>query len=830
LGIAAPYSQGGNERAKSLIALLDISSSVTEKQGDELLTSARRIADRLGVSIGIVPFAGGVVPQAVKLGIGDSYRSIRQAWQGLNSGVSDLEKALSGRAIKQAPAILLLSDGYESRGSARRAADDLADKPIFPIASQGEDSQTKLSISQLYAPRVAPLGRSVQIKTSVSNSTNRSIDARLEIRHGGGIILERKLSVSPGGDETISAESNHSLEGLHPVLAELSWSDDEGAHTVKRTTWVTNEKRDRVLLMSGAIEDERFLAEALKGGSYQLRSFVGGGVAERLAEIGELADYRSVVLNNIPLRLIPESIVSKLGAFVHSGGGLVVVGGSSSYGLGGYIGSRLEALLPVKLLPPQPEKKRLTIAVQLVVDKSRSMATDNRLEFAKLAASEVVRNLKDDDLLGVIGFDEVPFIALPISRVASVRDSAISRISRLFPTSRTNLFPALDEARRSLASAMAGRKHVIVLTDGKLPDPGPHYFELLRQMRFIGTTVSTIMVGNEVDDGFLARMAEQGGGAFYQTSDPSNLPKVFLSDVKVASGEGTLREESDMSVRPGPDRLVSTEISVQLQTYPTLRGFVQTLERESADTELLVRDSAGMHPLLASWSVGLGRVIGFTSDFSGRWTPNWVRWERVQQFWSDLVESSHRRDAGKASEATEFDLRSWVEGGEVLVDLSVFADLGDRSVRGEVVKPDGERLKVDFVGDKPGHYIGRIQGALAGAYRGRIVLEASEASAVGVAERRIELPEVGWELDGGLFGERPHREADYVLLSDLARRTGGRVLNLGQDDINGADEELGALERKLVKPRQAIGYQHLLLALGLGAYLIGILGLAGKIR
>lgn len=821
LSVAAPYTPGANQRVSTLVALLDISSSITETQGDALLNSAREIGDKLAVSIAIAPFAGGVVPRAVKLSSDASYREIRQAWQGLDSGVSDLEKALASRALKESPALLLLSDGYESRGSARRAAQDLTGKPIFPVISQGEDSQTKLSISQLYAPRVAPLGRSVQIKVSLSNSDNIATDATLEIRHGRGLILERKLTLAAGVDTTVSAESDVKLEGLHPVEAKIKWSDKEGEHTVTRSTWVANERRDRVLLLSGALEDERFIAEALNGESYQLRSFVGANIADKVAEIGELSAYRSVVLNNLPLRLLLETILTGLNLFVKSGGGLVVVGGISSYGLGGYIGSKLEPILPVKLLPPQPEKKRLTIAVQLVVDKSRSMATDNRLEFAKLAAAEVVRNLKDDDLLGVIGFDEVPFIALPIARVASVRDSAISRISRLFPTSRTNLFPALDEARRGLSSAMAGRKHVIVLTDGKLPDPGPHYFELLRQMRFIGTTVSTIMVGNEVDDGFLARMAEQGGGAFYQTNDPSNLPKVFLSDVKVASGEGSLREEAEMSVRPGPDKLVSTEVSAQLQSYPSLRGFVQTLERESAETELLVRDSGGTHPLLASWNVGLGRVIGFTSDFSGRWTPNWVRWERARQFWSDLVESSHRRDSGAVSEASEFDLRSWVDGGEVLVDLSVFADLGDRSVRGEVVKPDGERVSVDFVADKPGHYLGRIQGALAGAYRGRIVVLGA-AEGVGSNIGRIELPEVGWELDGVQFGERPHREVEYGLLSDLARITGGRVLTTGGQDSDGA---LRVLDRSLVTRGQGVGYQHLLLVLGLVVFLGGVLGL-----
>jgi uncharacterized membrane protein len=532
---------------------------------------------------------------------------------------------------------------------------------------------------------------------------------------------------------------------------------------------MAGERREKVLLISGSPDDDRFLSQILKSQTYQLRSTLAGDSTDKSERL-VASDYETIVLNNVAVDRIPTPIVKALPSYVKAGGGLVVVGGASSYGLGGYIGSSIEELLPVKLLPPQPEKKRLTIAVQLVVDKSRSMATDSRLEFAKSAAAEVVRNLKDDDFIGVIGFDEVPFIALPVSRLSQVRDSAISRISRLFPTSRTNLFPALDEARRGLLATPAGRKHVIVLTDGKLPDPGAHYFDILKQMRFVGITVSTIMVGNEVDDGFLAQMAQAGGGAFYQTDDPTNLPKVFLSDVKVASGERTLREDSEQSVRPGPDPIISTSI----QSYPSLRGFVQTGEIERAQTELLVRDSAGLHPLLASWNIGGGRVIAFTSDANGRWSSNWIRWERIQEFWSEIIESSRRADSNSNHKRIEFDLRTWVEGGTCVVDVALFSDIGRRSFYGEVTTPDGSTQSVEFVAEKPGHYRGRLARITAGTYRARLKLGADVAKdKPGVND--TQLPEVAWEIDGAQFGEQPHRRPDIGFLSDLAESSGGVV-------------------------------------------------------
>lgn len=803
LALAEPY-RSEHRPLGVVTAILDVSGSITEPQGEELLSKARALARELSAELSVVPFAGLVVPRAVKVTDADSFGSLRASWQRLDTGRSDLANALGGRAAALAPFALLLTDGYETVGSVRDTLERSSQRPIFPLSSVGEESTTALTIAQLYAPRSVPAQRSAEIRTTLSNQGAAPISAELEIRHADTVVVQKSVVVQPGVDLSVLAQSDPQREGLHPIQARLSWRDSEGQHTVTRTTWISGEKREKVLLLSGSAEDDRFLSQVLKSQAYQLRSVV----AESTQNSAPLAasDYESVVLNNVAVNRIPDALRSELQSYVRGGGGVVVVGGATSYGLGGYIGSSLEELLPVKLLPPQPEKKRLTVAVQLVVDKSRSMATDNRLEFAKAAAGEVVRNLKDDDYIGVIGFDEVPFIALPVSRLSQVRDSAISRISRLFPTSRTNLFPALDEARRGLAATPAGRKHVIVLTDGKLPDPGPYYFDLIRQMRFVGITVSTVMVGSDADDGFLAQMAQAGGGAFYQTNDPANLPKVFLSDVKVASGERTLREEVEMSVRPGPDPIVSTTI----QSYPALRGFVQTAEREKAQTELLVRDAEGTHPLLASWNIGAGRVVAFTSDANGRWSSNWMRWERIQEFWSDIVDASRRRDTESMPARVEFDLRAWVEASEVVVDVALFADIGRQTIRGDVTRPDGTKASVEFVAEKPGHFTARLANATAGTYRATVTLGSTPRS--GSKKVSQELPEVAWEIDASQFGERPHRQPDRALLGVIARATGGVV--------DPTSEDLRALMRQEGDKRF---YTHELLVAALGLLVLELL-------
>jgi hypothetical protein len=339
-----------------------------------------------------------------------------------------------------------------------------------------------------------------------------------------------------------------------------------------------------------------------------------------------------------------------------------------------------------------------------------------------------------------------------------VRDIAADRIGRLFPRNKTNLFPALDEARNGLTRVTAGRKHVIVLTDGKLPDAGEYYFELIRQMRTLGITVSTVLIGSDHDQGFLAEMARVGGGSHYQTDDPSNLPRIFLSDVKVASGEQTLKETTDLIVRVGPSGVVST----QLSGFPSVRGFVQTLAREAADTELVTVEEDKAYPILASWNVGKGRSVAFTSDANGRWSSNWMRWESINEFWSDILESVIPK-GGKRTSGIPFDMRSWLEGGELVVDLSIFQEIGASKISAVINTPLGEERALDFRPESPGHYRARLDRPTAGTYK--------VATKIGDAQ----LPPVAWTLSGELFGEQRYRKPNLQLLEQIASHTHGKV-------------------------------------------------------
>lgn len=787
--LAQPYVSK-QEPSRSLPALLDISSSVAEGQGDAMLERAASIASALGVPLTVFPFSRHVA--ASGLSSGTSFTDARNGAERLDTGASDLGAAVREASALSSPVVLLLSDGYETAGSAASALSSAGAAKIFPLTSPGESAQGSLSISHLYVPLTVKAKKSAEVRATVTSASREPLEAQLVVKHGERVIRSQQLRVQPGEDVLVTAQTDPALEGLNMVTATLTWRDGDGPHSVTRTSWLSSERRSRVLLLSGTLDDDRYLTQILKNQAYELEArVVQGG-----APIRELpAQFRVVILNNVAAAALPRAFMDALPNYVREGGGLIMIGGNRSFGLGGYIGSPVEDVLPVTLVPPHTEKKRINVAVQLVIDKSRSMSEDSRLEFAKAAAREVVDTLKDDDFIGVIGFEEVAFIALPISRVGDVRPIASDRISRLFPTNRTNLYPALEEGRRGLSRVSAGRKHLIVLTDGQIPDQGPFYFNLIHQMRLLGITVSTVLVGADAPDAFLVEMANQGGGSFYQTNDPRNLPRIFLSDIKVATGERTLKEEPEIPVLVGPDGVRST----QLNSFPPLRGFVETLSRRGAFTELLVSEEQKRYPLLASWKVGQGRAVAFTSDANGRWSAPWLRWSGIEEFWSDVVESAQPGPLEKPL-STQFDLRTWVEGGDLVIDLSLFDEPRVGAVTAAVVLPSGESRDVAFSPKQKGHYQARLPGASAGTYRATVSLAAQR------------LPDVAWTLSGEIFGEQQHRAPNLPLLQSIASRTGGKV--------NPSPEDLRPLMTQALEKRDLA---HLFLLAALALFLAELL-------
>jgi Ca-activated chloride channel family protein len=754
LALLSPGWSKQSEIAEAHV-VVDISESVDSGVGEELLKRAYELtagARRTTIYFGE---RTGAVSEDTR-----GYLALRRAHEGVNVGKSSLEAGLSATAAHHTP-LFLVSDGWENVGSVERILPLLksAQVQVYPIVPSEQSAERGIfAVTTLTAPLVAPAAKSVRITTVIKNTTPNLQRGQLTILHGDKELTTSKVTVEPGKELLIEVQSDPSAEGIKEITAQLVPEDELYRRTEQRI-FLSGEKRERVLLTSGSADDARFLPTILEQQAYELTV----RAPETLRE-SDLATYSTVILNNVSHNRLYSGVSEALDRFVRNGGGLLMIGGDQSFGLGGYIGSPLEKSIPLTMLPPRTEEKRLNIALQLVLDKSLSMAEGNKLEYAKEAAREVVRNLNDEDYVGIIGFDDIPWVVVKLGQLSAVRSAALEKIGRLYPVRKTNLLPAIDEARRTLITAPAGRKHMIILTDGKVPDGGPFYLELTKEMRREGITVSTVMMGGESDVAMLRDMAEIGGGAFYQTLDARSLPKIFLSDVKTRSGEKTLKEQREYRVREGPDGIRSTTLT----DFPPIRGYVQTKRKTGAKLELVASGANEAEPLLASWNVGQGKVAALTTDLNGRWSNAWVAWSRFDTFVTELVDALRTEDT--SGNAVEFGLRHTVQGDALMLNLTIYDEQAARDVEGVLKGPDGKERNVTFRSERRGDFMAVVPQALPGTYY-----------FTGMAAGR-KLTPVAFYLSGELFGEHQGRGVNTPLLSRIASETGGRI-NPNLDDI-----------------------------------------------
>src|SRR3989338_9320954 len=115
----------------------------------------------------------------------------------------------------------------------------------------------------------------------------------------------------------------------------------------------------------------------------------------------DLSDYMAVIFNDIPASSI-NSRIDGLSSYVSDGNGLIFLGGEHSYDRGGYKGTLLETLLPVKIGASE-ESNKSDINVVLVIDISQSTEGE-KIRVEKALALSVVDSLSEKNNIGAVAF------------------------------------------------------------------------------------------------------------------------------------------------------------------------------------------------------------------------------------------------------------------------------------------------------------------------------------------------------------------------------------------------------------------------------------------
>ncbi|HWH75962.1 MAG TPA: glutamine amidotransferase, partial [Candidatus Binatus sp.] len=199
-------------------------------------------------------------------------------------------------------------------------------------------------------------------------------------------------------------------------------------------------------------------------------------------------------------------------------------------------------------------------------------------------------------------------------------------------------------------------------------------------------------------------------------------------------------------------------------SLPLLRGYVLTYPKPRA--ELLMR--VDKDPLLVSWRYGLGRVMAFTSDLSGRWGKDWVAWQNFPQWASQIARDSMRKILDTKMRA-EFSADG--ESVKIVTDL-ISRDgkfLNYLKLKANVTAPDRVTREQSLQQSAPGRYEGRFTPAQRGVHFVTLFAEGSAAEA--------SVPIATLPYIEPYPKEYRELKPNMSLLSRLAEETGGELVD-----------------------------------------------------
>jgi Ca-activated chloride channel family protein len=184
----------------------------------------------------------------------------------------------------------------------------------------------------------------------------------------------------------------------------------------------------------------------------------------------------------------------------------------------------------------QQQAVRAPVGLSLVIDCSGSMAIENRLEHARMAATSMLETLRDGDLVSIYAFsDSVYEYAAPTIVSAQSRPALIQAISRIQTMGGTNLYAGLQagESRAMASPASHAIRRVIVISDG-MANIGPSSPEELGALAAQGTDsavqVSAIGVGLQYDERTLGALAMRSSGRLYHLDQPSQMAQILQTE------------------------------------------------------------------------------------------------------------------------------------------------------------------------------------------------------------------------------------------------------------------------------------------------------------
>ena len=183
------------------------------------------------------------------------------------------------------------------------------------------------------------------------------------------------------------------------------------------------------------------------------------------------------------------------------------------------------------IAPDVSRSERKPINVCVVLDRSGSMGSERKMEYAKQALYTLIDQLHEEDVLSLVIYDDLVDVIREPGGVHTKQD--LKRlVSRISPRGSTNLGGGMIEGLRQVEHAFRRGfvNRVVLLSDG-LANAGvtdPHELGgIVSNYRNRSISLTTMGVGLEYNENLMTTLAESGGGNYYFIESPHSLASIM---------------------------------------------------------------------------------------------------------------------------------------------------------------------------------------------------------------------------------------------------------------------------------------------------------------
>lgn len=183
----------------------------------------------------------------------------------------------------------------------------------------------------------------------------------------------------------------------------------------------------------------------------------------------------------------------------------------------------------IELTPPEnaPVGPGLPINICLVIDRSTSMQGE-RMDMVKATALELLRQLRPEDSLSIVAFNDRAETLVSASQRLS-RHAIEEQIKHIVPSGGTEIFHGLEAGYMEVRSRATRHavNHIILITDGRTYGDEQQCMFIAEQAAIAGIGISALGIGDEWNDVLLDNLTSRTGGSSIYVTQPGDI-KQFL--------------------------------------------------------------------------------------------------------------------------------------------------------------------------------------------------------------------------------------------------------------------------------------------------------------